>query len=105
SSLFGVSQYERPSPLHDDPSLEVRSDRPREDDSLYVTSYANELVGTERVRDALDVLLDDRTFVEVFGRVVSCGSDELDSPRVRLVIGFGALKGRQEAVMNVDDRR
>ena len=49
-----------------------------------------------------DVLFDDRTFVEVARHVVRGGADDLDPARVRLVVRFGALEARQEAVVDVD---
>ena len=56
------------------------------------------------VADALDVLLDDRAFVEIGGDVMRGGADQLDAALIGLVVGLGALEGRQERVVDVDDR-
>ena len=51
-----------------------------------------------------DVLLDDRSFVEFLGDVVGGRADELDAPLLGSSIGRRADEGRQERVMNVDQR-
>lgn len=53
--------------------------------------------------DAGDALLDDGALVEVGGDEVGGGADDLDAAVVGLVVGLGALEGRQEAVVDVDD--
>jgi hypothetical protein len=55
-----------------------------------------------RVIDPLDVLLDDRAFVEVGGDVVRGGADQLHATRMGLVVRLGALEAGQEAVVDVD---
>ena len=53
--------------------------------------------------DAGDVLLDDRTLVQVGGHVVGGRADQLDAAIVGLRVGARALEGRQERVVDVDD--
>jgi hypothetical protein len=48
------------------------------------------------VADALDVLVDDRPFVEVAGDVMRGGADQFDATLMRLVVGTRALEARQE---------
>jgi hypothetical protein len=55
--------------------------------------------------DALDVLIDDRTLVEIRRDVMSRGADQLDVVLMSLVIGLGALEPRRERVMDVDVSR
>ena len=52
--------------------------------------------------DSRHVLFDDRPFVQVFGDIVRSGADQFHATFVRLVVGSGALKTRQERVMYVD---
>jgi len=55
------------------------------------------------VGDAGDVLLDDRTLVQVGGDVVGGRADELDAAAVRLCVGARALEAGEEGVVDVDD--
>ena len=55
------------------------------------------------MRDAHQVLLDNRTIVENFRDVVAGGANQLHSPLKSLVVRFGADKGRQERMVDVDD--
>lgn len=52
--------------------------------------------------DALNILFDDRAFVERGGHVVGGGTDDLDAALVGLVVGPGALEAGQEGVVDVD---
>ena len=52
----------------------------------------------------LDVLLDDRPFIQILGHVVGGCADELDAAVVGLLVGAGALEGGQEGMVDVDDR-
>ncbi len=54
--------------------------------------------------DPHHVLLDDRALVEVLGRVVGGGADQLDAALVGMTVGLGAGERRQERVMDVDHR-
>ena len=56
----------------------------------------------EGVVDPDDLLLDDRTLVELGRHVVGGGADQLHPARVRLVVGLGALEAGQERVVDVD---
>ena len=84
------------------PIFEVMRQRPREHAPFDVAALAHEVVGGVAVRDALDVLLDDRTLVEIGGDEMRGGADQFDAARVRLMIGFGALEAGQERVVDVD---
>jgi len=46
--------------------------------------------------DAFDVLIDDRTLVEIAGDVVGGGADQLDTALVRLGVRSGADEGRRK---------
>ena len=51
-----------------------------------------------------DVLLDDRPGVELLGDVVRGRADDLHAAVARALVGVGAGEGRQERVVDVDDR-
>ncbi|MDT4876501.1 hypothetical protein FQZ97_1119380 [compost metagenome] len=54
------------------------------------------------MRDALHVLLDDRTLVQIGSHEVGSGTDELHATLMGLVIGTSALEAGEEAVVDVD---
>ncbi len=70
---------------------------------LDVPAQGHQILGALGVRDADDVLLDDRSGIEVGGHVVAGGADELYAAGVGLVVRTGADETGQEAVVNVDD--
>jgi len=70
--------------------------------ALDVTPLPDKYRGAVRMRYRLDILMNDRTFVEVGSHIMRSRTDHLHAAGVSLVIRFGALEARQEAVMNVD---
>ena len=72
--------------------------------ALDVGAAALELLGAVVVRDADDVLLDDRALVELLGGVVRGRADELHAAVVGARVRPGAGEGGQERVVDVDDR-
>ena len=72
-----------------------------EDPALDVLPLALQGEGRVGVRGPGDVLLDDRTLVQIGRDVVGGGADELDTAVVRLVVGLGALEAGQEGVVNI----
>ena len=71
--------------------------------ALDVLPLALQGEGRVGVRGPGDVLLDDRTLVQIGRDVVGGGADELDTAVVRLVVGLGALEAGQEGVVDIDD--
>ena len=71
--------------------------------ALDVASSVGQLLRAHAVVDADNVLLDNRTLIQIAGDEVRGGTDNLDTTVVGLVVRLGALKRRQEAVVNVDD--
>ena len=63
-----------------------------------------ERVDVVAVRDADDVLLDDRPGVELLGHVVRGRADQLHAALARLRVRLGAGERRQERVVDVDHR-
>jgi hypothetical protein len=68
----------------------VPGDGSTEDDTFDVCVAALQLPRGLRVRDPDDVLLVDRSLVEVLGGVVRGGSDQLDAAGLGLAVRVGA---------------
>ena len=69
---------------------------PRQHPPFDVAALAHQVFRRIARADALDILLDDRAFVEIGCDVMGGGADQFDAARMRLVIGFGPLEARQE---------
>jgi hypothetical protein len=68
----------------------------REHAAFDVAALANQIVGGIAMADALDILVDDRTFIERAGDIMRGCADQLDAALVRLM-GRAPLKpGRNE---------
>ena len=89
-------EYDRFVVIHEDAAIEMPCDRARKHRALDVAPLANEICGCVAMRDANDVLFDDRTLVQVEGCVVCRCADSLDSASVGLVIGTATLEGGEE---------
>jgi hypothetical protein len=69
-----------------------------------ILSLADQILDGVAVADPRDVLGDNRTLIERRGHIVRGGTDNLDSSRISLVVRSPSRKGRQKAVVNVDNR-
>src|SRR5437868_2911585 len=76
-----------------------------EDGSLDFSADTYEFLQSMTVGDACDVLLDDRTRVELFGHVMSGGPDDLHATIQGTTIWVGPDEGRQKRMVDVDDWR
>ena len=74
--------------------LAVPPDGPGEGQAFGVPADGRQASADEGVVDPDDLLLDDRTLVEVGGHVVRGGADQLDPAVVGLVVRLGALEAR-----------
>src|ERR1700686_2745199 len=81
----------------------VPSNGAGEDNFLQVAAFSDEIFDCVAVRDADDVLFDDRAVVQDFGNVVAGCPDQLYAALKGLMIRACAHKCRQERVVNVDD--
>jgi hypothetical protein len=68
-----------------------------------VATGVSQLLGAQAVVDPDDVLLNDGALVKIASDEVGSGTNNLHATIMGLVIGFRALEGRQEAVVDVDD--
>ena len=73
----------------------------RQHAALDIAALARQIFRRVAVADPLDVLIDDRTLVEVARDVMGGGADQLDAAFMRLVIGPRALDTRPERVVMV----
>ena len=76
--------------------------RARQHAAFDIAALADEILRRIAVADALDVLVDDRPFIERTGHVMRGGADQFDAARVSLMVGLGAFEAGQETVMDVD---
>src|SRR4051794_38440411 len=88
--------------VEDDAVIEVVADRTRQHAALDVAALADEILRRVAMADALDVLVDDRTLVEVARDVMGGGADQLHAALMSLVIGLCTLETRQERVVDID---
>jgi hypothetical protein len=88
--------------IGDDAAAEMPGDRPRENPSFNFASLAHEIVGRVVMADTLNILFDDRTFVEIRRNIMRGGADQLHAAGMRLMVGFRALEPRQERMVDVD---
>ena len=84
--------------------FQMRANGLCENGLLQVLSFANQVFDGMPVADPHDVLGDNRTLIKRGRDIVRCRPDNLDSSRVGLVVRSASREGRQEAVMNIDDR-
>src|SRR5699024_6432246 len=117
SGILLISQPEEPSHMRsplpeddgvvavsDDPILRMCLHRPRENRALDICSSLLQIDVIEGVVDRRHVLLDDRTGIQLRRDIVSGRAYELDSPLPRLPIWGSPDEGRQERMVDIDDR-
>ena len=68
-----------------------------------VPSLPHQIIDGIPVAHTHDVLLDDRTFIQIVRGIVCRGSDDFHAPVIGLPIGIGADERGQEGVMDIDD--
>src|SRR5437899_1939576 len=88
--------------VEDDAILEMMAHGAREHAALDIAALAREIFRRVAMADALDVLVDDRAFVEIAGNVMRGRADQLDAAFMGLMVGTRALEARQERVVDVD---
>ncbi len=81
----------------------VEPDRPRQDQPFKIAALPDQVLDSVLVRDPCNILLDDRTLVEIPGDIMTGGADDLDPPLIRLSVRTLANKGRQEGMVDVND--
>ena len=67
-----------------------------------IAALGGEVFHGFRVVHTRHVLFNDGAFVQVCSDIVRCGTDQFNTPIVRLVIRLGAFEAGQERVVNVD---
>src|SRR5713226_3798283 len=68
-----------------------------------IAAFLNQVLYLVAMRDPSHVLLDNRTFVENVGDVMTGGADQLYSPLIRGVVRTGSRERGQKRVVDVDD--
>ncbi len=77
-------------------------DRAGQNPALDVAALGDQVFGGIAMGDRLNILGDDRPFIEIGGDLVAGRADHLHPALIGLVIGLGALEAGQEAVVDVD---
>ena len=75
----------------------------RQHPALDVLADHRQLRRRHRVVHSLDILFDDRPFIEIQSHIVSGGPNQLHSSLVGLVVGTSSLEAGKEGVVDVDD--
>src|SRR5439155_8648090 len=83
--------------------LDVPAHSPRQHYFFQITAFLQQVVKRVAMGDADDILLNDRSIIENLRDVMAGSANQLYAARKRLVVRFGADKGRQKGEMNVDD--
>src|SRR6185312_11865724 len=91
-----VHEHDRLAAIEDHAVLEMMAHGARQHAAFDVAALAREVFRGVAVADTLDILVDDRTFVEVARDVMRGGADKLDAALMGLVIGPRPLEARQE---------
>src|SRR3990172_9917413 len=89
--------------VHEHAVAEVQVDGAGEHDLLEIAALAHQVVDGVAVADSGDVLLDDRSLVQLRRGVVRRRADDLHAAFVRLVVWACAGERGQELVVDVDD--
>src|ERR1700723_1758883 len=97
-----IHEHHGVAAVEDDAVIQMMAHRARQHAALDIAAFADEILGRIAVADALDVLIDDRTFVERAGDVMRGGADQFDAALMRLMVGPRALEAWQKRVMDVD---
>src|ERR1700676_4888489 len=99
-STRSIHEHHGLAAVEDDAILQMIAYCPCQHPALDIATLANEIVGGIAMADALDVLVDDRAFVERAGDVMRGGADQFDAALMGLMIGPRAFEARQERVMD-----
>ena len=91
-------------PIEKYPLLDLQFDGLRQGLRLGIAADRYQCVGAISVVHVLNGLRDDRTFIQVRRHVVRGRTDQLNATRMRLMLGLGTLKAREEGVMDVNSR-
>src|SRR6187402_3783514 len=77
--------------------------RTRENEALQVAALLDQTGQSVVLRDACDILLDDRTFVQLCSDIVAACADEFYAAREGCVIWPGSSERGQKRVVDIDD--
>src|ERR1700740_931758 len=100
--MLSIHKYHGLAAIEDHAVLEVIADRPRQPPPPDTAALAPEIIRRVAMADAFDVLVDDRSLVEVAGDIMGGGADQLDATLMRLVVGPCALEAGQKRVVDID---
>src|SRR6056300_1375858 len=80
----------------------VPTNRSKQYEAFQIVSNLHQLVGTHRVTNALNRLLDYWALVEMFGDIVRGRADNFHPTRIGLMIGPCTLESGKERMVDID---
>ena len=83
--------------------LGIKPDAARQNLAFRVLTDQLQFLWRIRVGDAHGFLFDNRAFVQIGCGEMCGGPDDFDTALIGLMVRFGALKTRQERMVDVDD--
>ena len=89
-----LAKYHRALTIWQNAVLNMAAHRAGEHQRLHIAAHVREVLNAHGMIYPLNILLNDRSFVEVFSHIVRRRTDDFNAARVRLVIGTGAFKAR-----------
>src|SRR4051812_45089984 len=88
--------------VQDNAVIEMVADRARQHAAFDIAALAHEIFGRVGVTYTLDILFDDRTFIERRGHVMRGRANELHAALMRLMVGLRTFESRQKRMVDVD---
>jgi len=104
SPFFSLpTEYDALVVVHDDPIFDVSLDGGNQNVLFQCPSLPEQVVHFIAVRNARNVLFDDRALVQICRGVVRRRADQFDAPLVRAMVRPATHESRQEGMVDVDD--
>jgi hypothetical protein len=102
SPARSVGKYDGLRAVQKDAIFQIVVNGAGEDASLDVPPFSNQILRAVGMRNSLDILLDDRPFIEILSDVMGGCANELYASRVSLMVRLRSLESRKKRVMDVD---
>ncbi|BBG29765.1 dehydrogenases with different specificities [Zymobacter palmae] len=98
-----LAKYNRTITVQQYAVFEMPMQTARQHAAFDIAPQTDKIIRQAGMRYTLNILFDDGTRIQHFRNVVAGSSDQFDTTIIGLVIGTRTHKGRQEAMMNIDD--
>ena len=81
----------------------MQTNTTRQDDSLQIAPFSDQVFDRIPVADTHDILFDNGAIIQLFRDIVARSAYQLDASPIGLVIGLGSGKRGQKGMVNIDD--